>query len=137
MNDKSYFSRKYNKLKNATAKFQDLMKETNIHFLFLRVFINLAVQISHLIIMNPQSIFFIFLCYTALLFFITWLTARKSNSDSFYRGNKASPWYVVAYGMIGASLSGVTFMSVPGWVKDTQFSYMMVVFGYLAGYFVI
>lgn len=87
--------------------------------------------------MNPQSIFFIFLCYTALLFFITWLTARKSNTDSFYRGNKASPWYVVAYGMIGASLSGVTFMSVPGWVKDTQFSYMMVVFGYLAGYFVI
>ena len=48
-----------------------------------------------------------------------------------------SPWFVVAYGMIGASLSGVTFMSVPGWVKDTQFSYMVVVFGYLVGYFVI
>jgi len=68
---------------------------------------------------------------------ITWLTARKAGSDAFYRGNKSSPWYVIAYGMIGASLSGVTFMSVPGWVKDTQFSYLMVVFGYFFGYLII
>src|SRR6185436_5710179 len=52
-------------------------------------------------------------------------------------GNRSSKWYVVAYGMIGASLSGVTFMSVPGWVGTTQFSYMMVVFGYFAGYLVV
>jgi Na+/proline symporter len=52
-------------------------------------------------------------------------------------GNKQSPWFVVAYGMVGASLSGVTFISVPGWVGSTQFSYMMIVFGYLLGYMVI
>ncbi len=87
--------------------------------------------------MSPGLILAIFLTYTALLFLVTWLTARKADSHSFFLGNRVSPWYVVAYGMIGASLSGVTFMSVPGWVKDTQFSYMMVVLGYLVGYFVI
>jgi Na+/proline symporter len=87
--------------------------------------------------MPPFLILGIFLLYTILLFAITWLTARKANNESFFIGNKASPWFVVAYGMIGASLSGVTFMSVPGWVKDTQFSYMAVVTGYLFGYAVI
>ena len=87
--------------------------------------------------MPPASILIVFLLYTALLFFITYLTARKANNRAFFIGNKQSPWMVVAYGMIGASLSGVTFMSVPGWVGDTQFSYMMVVFGYLFGYFAI
>ncbi len=87
--------------------------------------------------MKPSLILIIFLLYTALLFFITWLTARKATNRAFFIGNKESPWLVVAYGMIGASLSGVTFMSVPGWVGDTQFSYMMVVLGYLFGYFVI
>jgi Na+/proline symporter len=86
---------------------------------------------------TPATILIIFLLYTALLFFITWLTARKATNRAFFIGNKESPWIVVAYGMIGASLSGVTFMSVPGWVGDTQFSYMMVVLGYLFGYFVI
>jgi Na+/proline symporter len=87
--------------------------------------------------MSPLLILGIFLIYTLVLFAITWLTARKADSQSFFIGNKISPWFVVAYGMIGASLSGVTFMSVPGWVKDTQFSYMVVVLGYLFGYFVI
>jgi Na+/proline symporter len=77
------------------------------------------------------------IAYSALLFFVVWLTTRKANNESFYIGNKSSRWYVVAYGMIGASLSGVTFMSVPGWVGTTQFTYMMVVFGYLVGYAVI
>jgi Na+/proline symporter len=86
---------------------------------------------------KPSLILIIFLLYTALLFFITWLTARKATNRAFFIGNKQSPWMVVAYGMIGASLSGVTFMSVPGWVGDTQFSYMMVVLGYLFGYTVI
>src|SRR5665648_487840 len=87
--------------------------------------------------MSPLLILVIFLIYTVILFAVTWITARKADSQSFFIGNKISPWFVVAYGMIGASLSGVTFMSVPGWVKDTQFSYMVVVFGYLFGYFVI
>ncbi|MDD5508441.1 MAG: sodium:solute symporter [Bacteroidales bacterium] len=87
--------------------------------------------------MKPFVILLIFLVYTALLFLVTWLTARRATNRAFYIGNKESPWFVVAYGMIGASLSGVTFMSIPGWVGDTQFSYMMVVFGYLIGYFVI
>jgi solute:Na+ symporter, SSS family len=87
--------------------------------------------------MSPQLILGLFLIYTGLLFAITWFTARKADNQSFYTGNRISPWLVVAYGMIGASLSGVTFMSVPGWVKDTQFSYMVVVLGYLFGYCVI
>ena len=87
--------------------------------------------------MKPLLILLIFLAYTILLFAVTWVTARKANNQSFYIGNRISPWFIVAYGMIGASLSGVTFMSVPGWVKETQFSYMVVVVGYLFGYFVI
>jgi len=87
--------------------------------------------------MSPLLILTIFLIYTIVLFGVTWFTSRKANNESFYIGNKVSPWFVVAYGMIGASLSGVTFMSVPGWVKDTQFSYMIVVLGYLFGYLVI
>jgi Na+/proline symporter len=87
--------------------------------------------------MTPLLILSIFLLYTAVLFAVTWITSRKADNQSFYIGNRVSPWFVVAYGMIGASLSGVTFMSVPGWVKDTQFSYMVVVIGYLVGYLVI
>ena len=87
--------------------------------------------------MTPELILVSFLAYTLLLFLITWITARKANSASYFIGNKTSPWFVVAYGMIGASLSGVTFMSVPGWVGDTQFSYLMVVAGYFFGYLII
>jgi Na+/proline symporter len=87
--------------------------------------------------MSPTLILLIILIYTSVLFLVTYVTARKADSHSFFLGNKISPWFVVAYGMIGASLSGVTFMSVPGWVSDTQFSYMVVVLGYLVGYFVI
>ena len=78
-----------------------------------------------------------FLCYTCLLFAITFLTSRKVGNDAFFRGNRKSPWPVVAYGMIGASLSGVTFMSVPGDVYSGQFTYMPLVFGYVIGYAVI
>ncbi|MGQ9619512.1 MAG: sodium:solute symporter [Bacteroidales bacterium] len=87
--------------------------------------------------MLPALILTVFFVYTGILFVVTYFTARKADSHTFYLGKNISPWYVVAYGMIGASLSGVTFMSVPGWVKETQFSYMVVVFGYLFGYFVI
>lgn len=87
--------------------------------------------------MTPTLILLIFIAYTLMLFGVTFITSRKANHQSFYIGNKVSPWFVVAYGMIGASLSGVTFMSVPGWVGETQFSYMMVAFGYFFGYVVI
>jgi Na+/proline symporter len=52
----------------------------------------------------------------------------------FFLGNKQSPWYIVSFGMIGATLSGVTFISVPGWVADSQFSYMQMILGMTAGY---
>jgi Na+/proline symporter len=87
--------------------------------------------------MSSKLILICVLGYSLLLFLITWLTSRDATNDSFFIGNKTSRWYVVAYGMIGASLSGVTFMSVPGWVGATQFSYMFVVFGYLVGYAII
>ena len=72
-----------------------------------------------------------------MLFGVSWITSRKANNKAFFVGNKNSPWFVVAYGMVGASLSGVTFISIPGWVNDFQFSYMVVVLGYLLGYLVI
>ncbi len=87
--------------------------------------------------MSPTIILICFLTYTSILFVITWFTSRKSTNRSFFLGNKASPWFVVAYGMIGASMSGVTFMSVPGWVGTAGFSYMMVVIGYVFGYIAI
>ncbi len=88
--------------------------------------------------MSPYLILFSFLLYTSLIFLISRLTVRKKvNNEAYFLGNRNSPWYVVAYGMIGATLSGVTFMSVPGLVKDEQFSYMVLVFGYIAGYTVI
>lgn len=87
--------------------------------------------------MPPVTILLCFIAYTVILFFITWLTSRRSNNDSYYIGNKSSPWYIVAYGMIGASLSGVTFMSVPGLVGMQQFTYLGIVFGFLIGYTVI
>lgn len=87
--------------------------------------------------MQPELILTLFLGYTALLFAISFITSRKATDESYYLGNKQSPWPVVAYGMVGASLSGVTFISIPGWVGSSQFSYMMVVFGYIVGYAVI
>jgi len=87
--------------------------------------------------MKPIYILLCFIAYTILLFVVTWITSRKTNNDSYYVGNKSSPWYVVAYGMIGASLSGVTFMSLPGLVGTQQFTYLGIVFGFLIGYTVI
>jgi len=82
-------------------------------------------------------IFTLFLSYTVILFIVSWLTSRKANNDAYFRGNRKSPWVVVAYGMVGASLSGVTFMSVPGDVLNTQFTYFSVVLGYILGYLAI
>lgn len=82
-------------------------------------------------------ILIVFISYTILLFIIAHLSSRKSTNKSFFTGNRKSPWFVVAYGMIGASLSGVTFMSVPGGVYSGQFTYFGIVLGYIIGYAVI
>ncbi len=86
---------------------------------------------------SSNLISYVFLAYIAILFAFSWLTSRRSDNFSYFIGNRKSPWYIVAYGMIGASLSGVTFISIPGWVGQTQFTYLMVVFGYFFGYLVI
>ena len=87
--------------------------------------------------MGPSFILFLVAAYFGVLLLISYFTGKNSSNETFFRANKESPWYVVAFGMVGASLSGVTFISVPGWVRDSQFSYMQVVLGYLVGYFVI
>ncbi len=87
--------------------------------------------------MTPELIFGTFLVYTLVIFVISWITSRKADNQSFFIGNRKSPWFVVAYGMIGASLSGVTFISIPGWVGTTQFTYFVIVLGYVVGYAVI
>lgn len=84
--------------------------------------------------MTPGLIMTVVAIYSILLFVVVWITSRNADNASYFIGNKSSRWYIVAYGMIGASLSGVTFMSVPGAVFTTEFSYMQVVFGYLFGY---
>jgi|TARA_B110000977_G_scaffold65022_2_gene88609 SSS family transporter len=68
---------------------------------------------------------------------ISYFTSRKDDNHTFFKANNSSPWYLVAFGMVGASLSGVTFISVPGWVGDSGFTYFQVVMGYLAGYFIV
>lgn len=85
------------------------------------------------------TILLCFAAYTVLLFAVMWLTGRRGakGNEAFFRAGRRSPWYVVAYGMIGASLSGVTFMSVPGGVYSGAWTYMPLVFGYVLGYAVI
>ena len=82
------------------------------------------------------TILLCFAAYTLLLFLVMWLTGRRgaTGNEAFFRAGRRSPWPVVAYGMIGASLSGVTFMSVPGGVYNGQWTYMPLVFGYVLGY---
>ncbi len=87
--------------------------------------------------MSSNLILICVITYSVLLFAVTWYTSRGASNESFFVGNRSSKWYLVAYGMIGASLSGVTFISVPGSVGIAQFGYLQVVLGYLIGYFVI
>src|SRR5688572_19034062 len=87
--------------------------------------------------MTPALILTFVAVYTLVLFGVTWLTSRGATNESYFVGDRSSRWYLVAYGMIGASLSGVTFMSVPGGVGSSNFYYFQVVLGYLLGYFVI
>ena len=87
--------------------------------------------------MSPEVFLAILFGYFGFLLFISWYTSRNANSASYFLGNKQSPWYAVALGMIGDSLSGVTYISVPGAVEGGQFSYFQLVMGYFFGYMVI
>ncbi|HTL82511.1 MAG TPA: sodium:solute symporter, partial [Bacteroidia bacterium] len=87
--------------------------------------------------MSPVLILVFISVYTLILFGVTWLTSRGATNESYFVGNRSSNWLVVSYGMIGASLSGVTFMSVPGAVGDTHMWYLQTVLGYFVGYFII
>lgn len=87
--------------------------------------------------MNGFYILLILLIYFGVLLTVSRLTASKGNNDSFFRGNRQSRWYLVAFGMIGASISGVSFVSVPGWVGKTDMTYMQMVFGFFFGYLVV
>ncbi|MCL6258611.1 sodium:solute symporter [Aquiflexum sp. TKW24L] len=87
--------------------------------------------------MDPKLVLIVIKSYFALLFLISWFTSRNVSKDTFFTGDRQSPWFLVAFGMIGASLSGVTFISVPGEVGNTSFHYFQVVLGYTLGYFVI
>lgn len=75
--------------------------------------------------------------YFALLLGVAWRTSRGAGESAFYSGEKRSLWWVVAFGMIGTSLSGVTFISVPGWVRDNHWYYLQIVLGYVIGYAIV
>lgn len=88
--------------------------------------------------MNSYIILFIIAAYFGILLLIAWITGRKSsNNEAFFLGNRKSPWYIVSIGMVGASLSGVTFISVPGMVRSIDMTYMQTVLGFFVGYILI
>ena len=89
--------------------------------------------------MQPTTILITILAYFGVLILFSYITGRKGDNtnDSFFKANKQAPWYLVAFGMIGASLSGVTFISVPGKVEASQFVYFQLVLGYIIGYLII
>ena len=86
---------------------------------------------------TPLFILTLIICYFAVLMLISYFTSKEDSNQEFFTANRSSSWYLVAFGMVGASLSGVTFISVPGWIEESQFSYFQVVLGYMVGYFVV
>jgi len=87
--------------------------------------------------MTPLQIIGLIAIYFLVLIAISFFTGKEDSNDAFFKANKSAPWYLVAFGMIGASLSGVTFISVPGAVEANQFGYFQIVLGYFVGYLVI
>lgn len=87
--------------------------------------------------MQPHHIIILIAGYFGLLMLISFLTSKTGSNNEFFKAGKQSPWYLVAFGMIGASLSGITFISVPGAVEAGEFGYFQVVLGYILGYAVI
>lgn len=88
--------------------------------------------------MNSTIILLVILGYFSLLLLIGWITGRKNtDNEAFFLGNRKSPWFIVAIGMVGTSLSGVTFVSVPGMVRSIDMTYMQTVLGFFVGYIII
>lgn len=87
--------------------------------------------------MSTTYILLLIALYFGVLLLISYLTSKEDSNEEFFRANKNAPWYLVAFGMVGASLSGITFISVPGWVATKNFSYLQMVLGFVVGYFVI
>ncbi len=87
--------------------------------------------------MSPFVVLSIVFGYFILIFVISWHTGKDKGSDAFFLANRKSPWYIVSFGMIGATLSGVTLISIPGWVGESGLSYMQMVLGFLVGYFIV
>ena len=87
--------------------------------------------------MSASLLLIIVFVYFLLLLFVSWRTGKGSNNESFFIGNRNSNWMLVAFGMIGTSLSGVTFVSVPGAVGTDAFGYLQVTLGYMIGYITI
>ncbi|MBC8295899.1 MAG: sodium:solute symporter, partial [Pelagibacterales bacterium] len=87
--------------------------------------------------MSSSIILFVIIAYFSVLFIISSYTKGKDDNATFFSANKESPWYLVAFGMVGASLSGITFISVPGDVGKFEFTYFQVVLGYMFGYFIV
>lgn len=87
--------------------------------------------------MSPYLVLTVMVIYFSALITISVITSKGATTDTFFTANRQSPWFLVAFGMIGASLSGITFISVPGSVGNTNFSYFQVVLGYIVGYGVI
>ncbi len=87
--------------------------------------------------MTPLLILLTILSYFVLLFVISYLTGRKADNQSFFTGNRKSPWYLVTIAMIGSAISGVTFVSVPGMVESNSFAYLQMVLGFMVGQFII
>ena len=87
--------------------------------------------------MSSTLILSVIATYFLLLIFISYFTGKSDSNNAFFLGDKKSPWYIVAFGMLGATLSGITFISVPGKVQTSAFSYMQMTFGFLLGYIII
>ena len=87
--------------------------------------------------MTPALVLVTVAAYFTVLFAVAYVNGRKADNQGFFVGNRKSPWFVVAFAMIGSSISGVTFISVPGWVATSHFSYMQMVLGFLTGQLII
>ena len=87
--------------------------------------------------MQPYHIILLIAGYFGVLMLVSFLTSKTGSNNEFFKAGKSSPWYLVAFGMIGASLSGVTFVSVPGWIEASGFGYFQMVLGYTIGYAII
>ena len=104
-----------------------VVKQIYVNFIFV-------VELKKCLIHGfEQRFYWLFYCYFLVLVYFF----RKVNSEMFFNANRNSPWYLVAFGMIGTTLSGVTFISIPGEVGNTHWTYLTLVFGNCVGYIVI